>query len=112
MLLFSIEGQSLLDSSLCSHLKAAPAMCLHVPHPANGLDLGVVGTPFIPVLVRTYFKDVLEASVARILVTHPSVRRNRKKKLARNVTVYSFVSFFKIVYMKKKLGLTHVPPVT
>lgn len=64
-------AHSLPDSSLCGHLEAAPAVCLHVSHPADGLDLGMVGSPLVPVLERTHLKHVLEATVARVLVTHP-----------------------------------------
>lgn len=72
-------AHSLLDSSLCGHLEAAPAVCLHVPHPTDGLDLGVVGSPVIPVLVRTHFKHILVATVARVLVAHPAVSGRREK---------------------------------
>lgn len=70
-------AHSLLDSSLCGHLEAAPAVRLHVSHPADGLDLGVVGSPVIPVLVRAHFEHILEATVARVLVAHPTVRKKR-----------------------------------
>lgn len=66
-------AHSLLDSSLCGHLEAAPAVRLHVSHPADGLDLGVVGSPVVPVLVRAHFIHILEATVARVLVAHPAV---------------------------------------
>lgn len=68
-----------LDWDLRCQLEAAPAVRLHVSHPANGLDLGVVGSPLIPVLERTHFKHILEATVSRVLVAHPSVRGIRKK---------------------------------
>lgn len=58
---------------LCGHLKAAPAVRLHVPHSANGLDLGLVGSPVIPGLVGTHLQHVLVATVARVLVAHPAV---------------------------------------
>lgn len=60
---------------LCGQLEAAPAVCLHVSHPADGLDLGVVGSPLIPVLESAHFKDVLVATVPRVLVAHPPARR-------------------------------------
>lgn len=72
-------AHSLLDSSLCGHLEAAPAVRLHVSHPADGLDLGVVGSPVIPVLERPHFKDILVATVARVLVAHPAVWGSREK---------------------------------
>lgn len=58
---------------LCVHLEAAPAVRLHVPHSADGLDLGLVGAPVIPGLVRTHLQHVLVATVARVLVAHPAV---------------------------------------
>ncbi len=70
-------AHSLLDLSLCGHLKAAPAVCLHVSHPADGLDLGVVGSPVIPMLERAHFKHVLVATVAGVLVAHPAVWGSR-----------------------------------
>ena len=66
-------AHSLLDSSLCGHLEAAPAVRLHVSHPADGLDLGVVGAPLVPVFESAHFKHILEATVARVLVSHPAV---------------------------------------
>lgn len=60
---------------LCGHLKAAPAVRLHVPNPADGLELWVVGSPLVPVLVRTHLKHILVTTVARVLVAHPAVRR-------------------------------------
>ena len=55
-------------------------MRLHVPHPADGLDLGVVGSPVVPVLVRAHFKHVLVATVARVLVAHPAVWGRREDR--------------------------------
>lgn len=49
-------------------------MRLHVPHPADGLDLGLVGSPVVPALERPHLQDVLVATVARVLVAHPAVR--------------------------------------
>lgn len=63
----------LLDS-LRGHLEAAPAVRLHVSHPADGLDLGLVGSPLVPVLVRAHFKHILVAAVAGVLVAHPAAR--------------------------------------
>jgi len=61
----------MLQCPLGSPLEAAPAVMLHVSHPAHGLDLGVVGSPLVPVLVRAHLEHVLIATVARILVSHP-----------------------------------------
>lgn len=72
-------AHSLLGSSLCGHLEAAPAVRLHVSHPADGLDLGVVGSPVVPVLVRAHFEHVLVATVARVLVAHPAVRGKQRE---------------------------------
>lgn len=72
-------AHSLLDSSLCGHLEAAPAVCLHVSHPTDGLDLGLVGSPLVPVLERAHLKHILVATVARVLVAHPAVWRSREK---------------------------------
>lgn len=73
-------AHSLLDSTLCAHvLEAAPAVCLHVPHSTDGLDLGVVGSPVVPVLVRSHLKHVLVATVAGVLVSHPAVWGSREK---------------------------------
>lgn len=58
--------------ALGAHLEAAPAVRLHVSHPADGLDLGLVGSPVVPVLVRPHFKDILVTTVARVLVAHPA----------------------------------------
>lgn len=77
-------------SSLCSHLEAAPAVCLHVSHPADGLDLGVVSSPLVPVLVRAHFKHVLVATVARVLVAHPAVWGSREKRAVSNKAKVQF----------------------
>lgn len=75
---------------LCSHLKAAPAVRLHVPHSADGLDLGLVGSPVIPGLVGTHLQHVLVATVARVLVAHPAVCRGDRRRAAQ-----TRVSFWK-----------------
>lgn len=54
-------------------------MRLHVSHPTDGLKLGMMGPPLIPVLVTGHFKDVLEATVARVLVAHPPAWRRDGK---------------------------------
>lgn len=65
---------------LCSHLEAAPAVRLHVPHSADGLDLGLVGSPLVPGLVGTHLQHVLVATVAGVLVAHPAVWRGGEEK--------------------------------
>lgn len=62
--------------ALGGHLEAAPAVRLHVSHPADGLDLGLVGSPVVPVLVWPHFKDILVTTVARVLVAHPAERES------------------------------------
>lgn len=64
--------------SLGAHLEAAPAVRLHVSHPADGLDLGLVGSPVVPVLVWPHFKDILVSTVARVLVAHPAETGSRE----------------------------------
>lgn len=65
-------------------------MRLHVPHSADGLDLGLVGSPVIPGLVRTHLQHVLVATVARVLVAHPAVRgEGRGEGLLRPVSLAS-----------------------
>lgn len=46
-------------------------MPLHVPHTSDGLDLRCSGSPSIPVLEVSMFKNVLAPSVAWICVSHP-----------------------------------------
>lgn len=55
-------------------------MRLHVPDPADRLDLGVMGAPLVPVLVRAHLKHVLVATVARVLVAHPTVGERRRER--------------------------------
>jgi len=59
--------------SLC-HLKAASVMCLHVPYSAHRLDLGVIGTPLVPVFIGSTLKQVLISLVARVLVSNPPTK--------------------------------------
>lgn len=87
-------AHSMPDSFLCGHLEAAPAMCLHVSHPADGLDLGVVGSPLVPVLVRSHLKHILEATVARVLVAHPAVRRRETDVNHKSHSVITSFSHF------------------
>lgn len=44
---------------------------LHVPHTSDGLDLRHRGSPVVPVLEFTMFKDILTPPVARIHVSNP-----------------------------------------
>lgn len=88
---------------LCGHLKAAPAVRLHVPHSADGLDLGLVGSPLIPGLVGTHLQHVLVATVARVLVAHPAVKRKRRRAA-------QFVPLLRTG--SPDVRRTHVPPVT
>lgn len=46
-------------------------MELHVPDTTHGLDLGLEGAEVVVVSVVTALKQVLVASVSRVLVTHP-----------------------------------------
>lgn len=53
-------------------------MCLHVPHSTDGLDLGMVGAPLVPVLEDTVLEHILVATVTGVLVANPTViQRNR-----------------------------------
>lgn len=49
-------------------------MELHVPDTTHGLDLGLEGAEVVVVSVVTTLKQVLVASVSRVLVTHPPER--------------------------------------
>lgn len=82
-------AHSLLVPSLCSHLEAAPTVRLHVSHPTDGLDLGVVSSPVIPVLVRPHLKDILVATVARVLVSHPAVWGIREEYFEQNGSYFA-----------------------
>lgn len=63
---------------LGAHLEAAPAVRLHVSHSADGLHLGLVGAPVVPVLVRPHFEDILVATVTGVLVAHPAETEGRE----------------------------------
>lgn len=55
-----------------SRWNVAPSlMPLHVPHTSDGLDLRCSGSPSVPVLEVSMFKNVLAPSVAWIRVSHP-----------------------------------------
>lgn len=49
-------------------------MVLHVPDATHGLDLGLEGGEVVVVSVFTTLKQVLVASVSRVLVTHKPER--------------------------------------
>lgn len=49
-------------------------MVLHVPDATHGLDLGLEGGKIVVVSVITTLKQVLVASVSRVLVTHEAER--------------------------------------
>lgn len=51
--------------------KAAPLVPLLVADPAHGLQLRLVGVPFIPVAILAPLKHVLAPTVARELVANP-----------------------------------------
>jgi hypothetical protein len=53
-------------------VKSSPLVPLHVSDAPDRLDLRELGTKLSTVLVFTLFKQVLIASVARILVPHPT----------------------------------------
>lgn len=52
-------------------VEASSLVELHVPDTTNGLDLGLEGAEVVVVSVVTALKQVLVASVSRVLVTHP-----------------------------------------
>ena len=52
--------------------KAATLVELHVSHTAHGLNLRLEGTELVVVSVITALKQILVASVARVLVSHPT----------------------------------------
>lgn len=50
---------------------SAALVPLHVPNAPHRLDLGVLGAKLGAVFVVTLLKQVLVASVARVLIAHP-----------------------------------------
>lgn len=52
-------------------------MVLHVPDATHGLDLGLEGGEVVVVSVFTTLKQVLVASVSRVLVTHKPERHGK-----------------------------------
>lgn len=54
--------------------EASSLVELHVPDTTHGLDLGLEGAEVVVVSVVTTLKQVLVASVSRVLVTHPAER--------------------------------------
>lgn len=59
-------------------VEASSLVELHVPDTTNGLDLGLAGTEVVIVSVVTALKQVLVASVSRVLVTHPPGKATKK----------------------------------
>lgn len=55
-------------------VEASSLVELHVPDATHGLDLGLEGAKVVVVSVVTGLKQVLVASVSRVLVTHPPGR--------------------------------------
>ena len=74
-------------AAAASAAAAAGCFSLSVPDASDGLDLGslAVGAPVPPVLVvSTVFltlHDVLLASVARVLIAHEAVQRQRQQEV-------------------------------
>lgn len=52
-------------------VEASSLVELHVPDTTHGLDLGLEGAELVVVPVVTALKQVLVASVSRVLITHP-----------------------------------------
>lgn len=59
-------------TSLIDGVKSAPLMPLHVSDAPNWLDLRNLGSKLGAVLILPLFKQVLVASVSRILIAHPA----------------------------------------
>lgn len=59
--------------SLVSGMKSTPQVPLHVSDAPDRLDLRNLGSELSAVLVLPLFKQVLIASVAWILIAHPTV---------------------------------------
>lgn len=51
---------------------------LHVPHTSDGLDLRHRGSPVVPVLEITVFKDILAPPVARIHISNPPAKKKKQ----------------------------------
>lgn len=56
-------------------VEAAALVELHVPHTAHGLNLRLEGTKLVVVSIVAALKQVLVASVAGILVSHPPIKK-------------------------------------
>lgn len=69
-------------------------MILHVPDATHGLDLGLEGGEIVVVSVFTTLKQVLVASVSRVLVTHEPERHGEDEDEWRMVSLKP--------YLKKK----------
>ncbi len=66
-------------SSLFSggQIEAAVLVELHVPHTTHGLDLRLEGTKLVVVSVVAALKQILVSSVAGVLVSHPTSKREK-----------------------------------
>ena len=59
-------------------VEASSLVELHIPDTTHGLDLGLEGGELVVVSVITTLEQVLVASVAGVLVTHPPGERTEK----------------------------------
>lgn len=75
--------------SLGGHGVAAVWVPLHVTDTPNGLHLGVAGAKLIEMPVVTLLQQILAATVARELVTHPAGEKQRERRGERN-RIYIF----------------------
>lgn len=91
-------------TSLVDGVKSTPLVPLHVSDAPNRLDLRNLGSELGAVLVLPLFKQVLVASVARVLIAHPTgAAGTGRTDTVRHVEV--------IVSVTQHLqgGWTHVP---
>lgn len=73
---------------------------LHVSNTAHGLDLGLEGGEVVVVSVVTALKQVLVASVAGVLVTHPTERHKEGEDSQSWVSAFHlFSNFCVMVYI-------------
>lgn len=63
-------------------VEASSLVELHVPDTTHGLDLGLEGAKVVVVSVVTGLKQVLVASVSRVLVTHPPERDMERSRMS------------------------------
>lgn len=78
------SGVSSLFSS--GQIEAAVLVELHVPHTAHGLNLRLEGAKLVVVSVFAGLKQILVASVAGVLVSHPTLKRG--KECVKHVIVF------------------------